>query len=162
MISVDEYLSTSYPDGDLEYLNGRLVERNIGDFRHGRVQGVISALLFTHHREFWCAISVRVRVSSSRYRIPDVCLGTTETPPNGPLLEPPFLAVEILSPDDRAVDMQEKIDDYLGAGVSYVWVVNPITRSAYVHTSEGSREAKDAVLRTDNPRIDVPLAALFD
>jgi len=34
-------------------------------------------------------------------------------------------------------------------------------RRGYMHTSEGSREAKDGVLRADNPKIEVPLAKLF-
>lgn len=32
---------------------------------------------------------------------------------------------------------------------------------AYIHTAEGSREAKDGVLRTENPEIAVPLAEIF-
>lgn len=108
--------------------------------------------------EFWSVVEARVRVAGSRYRIPDVCLGTGPLPKPGPIMAPPFLAVEVLSPDDRAGEMQDRMDDYLNAGVKYVWVVNPITQRGYVHTSEGSREAKDGLLRTENPRIEVPLA----
>jgi Uma2 family endonuclease len=75
--------------------------------------------------------------------------------------QPPFLCVEVLSPDDRAAAIQEKIDDYLAFGVSYVWVINPHARRGYIHTAEGSREAKDGVLRTANPDIAIPLAEVF-
>ncbi len=75
---------------------------------------------------------------------------------------PPLLVVEVLSRDDRAEDIQERIDDYLGFGVRIVWVVNPRTRRGWIHTGEGSREAKDGVLRTADPALEVPLAELFD
>jgi hypothetical protein len=44
--------------------------------------------------------------------------------------------------------------------VRYVWVIDPRTKRAYVHTSESSHEAKDA-LRSEGPEIEVPLAELF-
>ena len=55
---------------------------------------------------------------------------------------------EILSPEDRISRMQERIDDYLAFGVSYVWVIDPKTRRAWVHTPTGISEVKDGVLRT--------------
>jgi len=76
------------------------------------------------------------------------------------ICKPPLVAVEVLSAEDRARDLQEKIDDYLGFGVKYVWV-NPYRRRAYVHTSTGSREAKDGVLHADTAKIDVPLSEIF-
>lgn len=161
LVSVEEYLAKSYPDGDREYLDGRIVERNMGEFRHARIQTLIANYLAIHYQQFWSVVEVRVRITKSRYRIPDVCLGIGALPGSGPVAEPPFLVVEVLSPDDRAGDMQEKIDDYLNAGVKYVWVVNPIAKRGYVHTSEDSREAKDGVLRTKDPRIEVPLAKVL-
>jgi Uma2 family endonuclease len=38
---------------------------------------------------------------------------------------PPVLAVEILSPSDKLEDVNEKVDEYLAAGVALVWVVDP-------------------------------------
>jgi Uma2 family endonuclease len=82
--------------------------------------------------------------------------------PQGKIIRtPPHVAVEVLSPDDRAGDLEEKIADYLAFGVPYVWVVNPETRRAYIHTAEGNRESKDGLLRAENPKIEVPLAKLF-
>ncbi len=74
---------------------------------------------------------------------------------------PPFLAIEILSKDDRASDLQEKIDDYLEFAVPYVWVIDPRRRLGLVHTAEGSHEPKDRILRTQNPDINVTLDDLF-
>ena len=44
LVSVEEYLATSY-DPDLEYVDGRLVERNVGEPDHGRLQLLIADAL---------------------------------------------------------------------------------------------------------------------
>jgi Uma2 family endonuclease len=75
--------------------------------------------------------------------------------------QPPLVAVEVLSPDDRAGDLEEKINDYLAFGIPYVWVINPETRRAYIHTSAGSHEAKGGVLRAESSGIEVPLSEIF-
>jgi Uma2 family endonuclease len=103
LLLVEEYLSTCYPDGDREYLDGQVVERNVGEFNHSDVQTAIALYLRTHYK-YWAVVECRIRITPSRYRIPDVCLGIGAKPKGGPLLEPPFLAVEVLSPDDRAED----------------------------------------------------------
>ena len=49
---------------------------------------------------------------------------------------PPFapdVAVEILSPDDRRIDVDDKIDTYLRAGSSLVIVVDPQKRVVELH-----------------------------
>jgi Uma2 family endonuclease len=56
--------------------------------------------------------------------------------------------------------MQERIDDYLAFGVSYVWLVNPRTKRAFVYTPQRVLEVKDGVLFTDHPEIRVNLAEL--
>jgi Uma2 family endonuclease len=45
----------------------------------------------------------------------------------------PTLAVEILSPNDTQEEIEDKIDEYLGAGVPLVWTVNTHRRTITVH-----------------------------
>ncbi len=45
----------------------------------------------------------------------------------------PDLAVEVVSPSDRKKDIEEKIRDYLKAGVSLVWVIYPQNKIIAVH-----------------------------
>jgi Uma2 family endonuclease len=163
LVSIEEYLSTSYPDGDREYIDGLIVERNMGEHHHARLQALIAGYFLFHYKQFWCAVEARLKVSDTRYRIPDVCLitGKWPGPERGPLTEAPFLVVDVLSPDDRAGDMADKIADYLSYGVKYIWVINPETRRGFVHTIDGSREAKQGVLRTEDPVIELPLNELF-
>jgi len=166
LISGEEYLRTSYPDGDREYIDGQVLERNMGESRHARIQSLVLVFLATRYKSFWAIVECRMRVAQSRFRIPDVCLGTGVFPKPGPLLDPPFLVVEVLSPDDRAGELEDKISDYLSCGVNYIWVINPETKRGFIHTSEGMREAKDGILRAggsanNDPVIEVPLAELF-
>ncbi|MFG0331813.1 MAG: Uma2 family endonuclease [Maioricimonas sp. JB049] len=49
---------------------------------------------------------------------------------------PPVLAVEILSPSDRQDEIASKVDEYLAAGVSLVWIVDPHFRTVVVHQPE--------------------------
>jgi Uma2 family endonuclease len=47
----------------------------------------------------------------------------------------PDLAVEVLSPDDRARYLMDKVGEYLQAGVRLVWVIDPVQRRAAVYRS---------------------------
>lgn len=47
-------------------------------------------------------------------------------------------------------------------GVPYVWVIDPAMKQTYIATpQEGLREAKDGILRTENPTFQVPLSELL-
>ncbi len=161
LISVEEYVATSYRP-DQEYVDGTLVERNVGEWDHSNLQMVLSAYLFNRREELRIHVvpEQRVQVKPTRFRVPDICAVAGEKPDEQILTRPPFLCVEILSKDDRMSEMQERIDDYLSFGVSYVWVLDPRTKRAYVYTSEASREVKET-LSTQNPEIKVPLRELF-
>src|SRR5207248_153563 len=99
------------------------------------------------------AQALRVRVSATRYRVPDICVVAGPEPDEQVFTSPPFLCIEVLSPEDRVSRMQQKIDDYLSFGVSCVWVVDPRTRKAWIYTAEGMREVRDGMLRTESPEI---------
>jgi Uma2 family endonuclease len=45
----------------------------------------------------------------------------------------PVLVVEILSPNDTEEQTNEKVDDYLAAGVPLVWVIDPHDRTVLVY-----------------------------
>lgn len=162
IIPVAEYLSTSYSP-DREYIDGVVLERNLGERDHSELQMEISFWLRSRSRELgiWVFPEQRVQVKATRFRVPDVCIVAGAKPEEQIFTRPPFVCIEILSRDDRAREVQEKIDDCLAFGVRYVWVVDPATRRAYVHAAAGSHEAKDGILRTENPQILVPLAEIF-
>ena len=47
---------------------------------------------------------------------------------DGHLRVPPDLAVEVASPNDSFRDVDEKVEEYLAAGVRSVWLINPRLR----------------------------------
>ncbi len=161
-VPVEEYLHCVY-EPDCDYVDGLLVDRNIGEKSHAKAQ--LEILLYLHvRRAQWNIFAIhgtRVRVSPTRYRVPDICVFVGPEPDEQIFTSPPFLCVEVLSPEDRMSRMQERIDDYLAFGVEYVWVVDPKTQRAWVYRSEGMHEVRDGILRTENPEITVPLAEIF-
>ena len=159
-VPLSEYLDTSYHP-DCEYVDGQLLERNVGDWDHSRLQMLLSGYLLNHEKQ-WGILVVpeqRVQVKPTRFRVPDVLVLTRSTPIKAIIDEPPFLCIEILSPRDRVAAMQEKIDDYLSFGVQYVWLIHPGPRRAFVHTSAAIQEVKDGILRAGS-EICVPLSEL--
>jgi len=163
LISVDEYLSTNY-DPDCDYVDGRIVERNLGERTHGRIQR--NLILFFGNRAKELGIEVipeqRVQVSPTRFRIPDVTVVKTSQPQGEVFRLPPHLCIEILSKDDTMEDMQERVDDYLRFGVPYVWIISPRLRKGYIVTKAGMVEAASGILETKDPDLRLPLASLFE
>ena len=52
--------------------------------------------------------------------------------------EAPDLAIEVISPNDRYSEINEKVADYLAAGTRMVVVVNPRNRTVNVHTPDNT------------------------
>ena len=162
LISEDDYLHSVY-EPDCEFVDGQLLERNVGEREHSILQREL-ILLFGGRRKDWkvqCYPEQRVRVAPRRYRIPDVCVYREPAPREKVFSTPPFIAIEILSDEDRMSRVRVKIDDYLNLGVPNVWIIDPDTRRADVYTPSGFYDAKDLILRTEDPLIEVPLRDLF-
>lgn len=80
-------------------------------------------------------------------RAPDFAfIAAKRLPPGRPssryLDFPPDLVAEVISPNDSASDVQEKIEEWLQFGVRAVWAFYPTTQSVWVHRS-----------KTDNVRL---------
>ncbi len=163
LISIEEYLGTSYSP-DREYIDGELVERNLGEKVHSTIQ--LALLLYLGNRRKELGIGVfpeqRIQVSPTRFRVPDVTVVKTPVPDEQIFTSPPFLCIEILSKDDTMQYMQEKTDDYLRFGVSHIWIINPKNRKGYMVTRDGMVEATAGGLETSDPKITVPLSVLFE
>ena len=160
-ITVEEYLSTDYSP-DCDYVDGVLEDRHVGEKDHSRLQIVLGAWFYAREKELGIQAysEQRVQVSPSRYRLPDICVTVGEQ--EGQIFTaPPFLCIEILSPEDHMGRMLSKISDYLNFGVPYVWVIDPRKRKGTVYTAKESVTPEDGVLRTQNPDIALPLADLF-
>ena len=162
MISLEEYLTTGY-EPDCDFVDGRLEERNVGEWDHGRLQLKIGAYFLRRYESqgYRVVPELRIRVSPGRVRIPDLCVFLTDPQQRVPSV-PPFLCIEILSPEDRMSRIEVRINDYLTMGVEWVWILDPQTRQVYTATaSEGLREVKTGVLLTESPVLVMPLGEIF-
>jgi Uma2 family endonuclease len=160
LVSITDYLC-DITQPDHEYVDGRIMERNVGEISHGDAQGRTYAYIFSNAPMFWPGVEIRVQVQSTRFRIPDVVVVRGGRPSGRIITAPPEIAVEVLSPDDRAIDLQEKIDDYLAFGIPVVWLIDPERQRAWIHTREGSHEPSDRILRNPADDLQVPLTAVF-
>src|SRR5947209_3708408 len=111
-ISVEEYLRTTWRP-DCDYVDGEVIERNLGEYDHPRLQTVLAALCYRQEAR-WNARAIveqRVQVTPTRFRIPDVCVvrkGVVEQI----VTHPPLLCIEILSKDDTVKSLHDRIEDY--------------------------------------------------
>lgn len=76
-------------------------------------------------------------------RAPDVGFIRHEQLPNGMpetgyIPAPPDLAIEIVSPNDAADEIEAKIQDYLAGGTRLIWYLYPKTRTLHVITVAGA------------------------
>ena len=162
LIPVEVYLTSVYRP-DCDYVDGEVLERNLGEKDHGRLQVKFGAYFLARQSQWntFVVVEQRVQVRPGRYRIPDVCVILGETDEQI-LTTPPFLCIEILSRDDRMHRVQERIKDYFEMGVPNVWIVDPALRCAYEVAPSGDLHPVTDVLRTKNPSLEVPLAEIFE
>jgi Uma2 family endonuclease len=161
-VSVREYLTTSYRP-DCEYIDGRIEERNLGEYDHGLMQTFL-AQLFMNNRQTWgvqVVTDVRTQVSSSHFRVPDLSVLRAGTPKERIITHPPLIVIEILSPEDRLSRFQDRIDDYLVFGIENIWIIDPERRTAYTATSSGLHPVRTNELTVPETPIRVVLSDLF-
>lgn len=161
LVSEEEYLRTSY-EPDCEYEDGALIERNVGEQDHSWLQAALGAYFFNRRKlwgiEVYSAQTIRIR--KGKYMVPDICVVPGPRPSEKIFTSPPLIWIEILSPEDGTIRVNEKVRQVLDFGVPNVWVIDPETLESEIHTPQGSRRIEDGVLRVDGTPIEVPLLAL--
>jgi Uma2 family endonuclease len=152
-VSIEEYLSTVY-EPDMDFVDGQLEERNVGEYDHQSIQ---AAILFWFDRlaKEWRIRAIqeqRTRLGDTQVRIPDVSVFPRELPVERVFTRPQLIAIEVLSPEDRHSRIDKKIRNYLNFGVQHVWVVDPARRTAW-DCSDGNWLRKE--------RFEVPNAPIY-
>jgi Uma2 family endonuclease len=159
LVSVEEYLSTSYSP-DMEYVDGVLVERYVGEWNHGSVQSNIIFVLRTKYPDIKVIPELRSKVTDTRYRVPDVCV-TLRNPHTRVLMEAPFIAIEILSEEDRVSRLIEKLKEYAALGTPNIWVFDPRVREMFVFHGNALHEVEGDVIATGEPCIELTRTEVF-
>lgn len=126
-IPVEEYLTSSYRP-DMDYVNGHLEVRNLGEYEHGQLQLALLSLFNERAKEWKTRVApeTRLQVKADRFRVPDVMvLSRTKEKPKRIVRTPPLLCIEILSPEDTFLRIQQRTADYLEMGVPNAWIFDP-------------------------------------
>ena len=157
LLSVEEYLNTSYSP-DMEYRDGVLVERNVGEKDHARLQALLARFLGNHEEEWNIQVytELRIKVSDKWYPIPDVCIYESDFEGRVPS-QPPLLWIEVLSPDDRMTKVWSRAEELIQNGVPYIWIIDPDTMESELRTAAGTQKVEDQTLRLPNSAIVIPL-----
>lgn len=150
LLTVDQYLKGHFEELEPEFVHGELIERSMPNLTHGRLQHLLSVLL---HGAGYCVSEVRMLVAEDIVRIPD--LAVFRSPPRDRVpASPPFLVVEIVSPDDRHEELLLKLDQYREWGVDHIWIVQPELRKLHIYDSQGLTQVSQFELPEANIHID--------
>ncbi len=129
-----------------ELVEGELREMVPAGARHGSAAATLTVLLGQHVRAERLGIVLAAETGfiisrdPDTVRAPDISFVAqdripSEGPPEGYWELAPDLAVEVVSPNDTAAEVQSKVQMWLESGVRLVWVVYPGTRSVVVYES---------------------------
>jgi Uma2 family endonuclease len=132
-----------------ELVDGHLVERHmsrLSSWVGGRLHRFLDAFVDEHQLGWaWPADQGYACFADApgKVRVPDVSFIRKARLPDAFTSEgyidiPPDLAAEVVSPNETAYEVENKVLEYLGAGVALVWVINPEARTVRVHRPDGS------------------------
>lgn len=131
--------------GPCELVDGRIVPMVPTGSEHGRIEFNLGRHLgnFVAERKLGWITGGEVGIYTRRR--PDSVRGADlafvskaragSKPSKGFLTIAPELVVEIISPDDRWRNMQQKLTEYFAIGVERVWIVDPDRRLVQVYRS---------------------------
>lgn len=162
-MSVEEYLRTPFSP-DVDFVDGVIEERNLGEWDHAGLQGILDRLFGMHEEEWgtYSSIELRVQTSATRFRVPDVCVTDARNPTEQIPTRAPLLCVEVKSPEDRVPRMLERVKDFHRMGVTQVWVFDPETQRVWVSTAESVTEWSGGLLTVPGTRIELDPAVAFE
>jgi Uma2 family endonuclease len=125
-VPLEVYLKSSY-EPDAEYVDGVIEERPMGEYDHSSWQHALELWFGQHAREWNIRVrpELRVQVSKSNFRVPDVTVLDRALPIEQIITRPPIAVFEILSPEDTLARMMTKLADYERMGIQTILVLDP-------------------------------------
>ena len=145
LVTADELLQM--PDHKLyELIEGKLVKWGPEGLLHGRTSARILGFLYGHVYENDLGVLLAAGCGFFLQHDPDTVRAAdgafiakgripSDADPYGFVETPPDLVVEVVSPNDRARQVQAKIEQWIEHGVKLVWLVHPERRSITVYSS---------------------------
>ncbi len=182
LYTVEEFLAL--PDDQVrgcELLNGRIVKKqywrdtedgmNPRSLNHSRSMHTTAAAIGgwvapRNLGEVLITPSFLVGANRDQSRKPDVAFvaGAMPSEPEAILALVPTLAVEVISPNNTAEEMEAKVAEYLTAGAQMVWLTFPESRMVIAFWQDGGAVFKSGDTITAEPVLpgfSCPVADLF-
>src|SRR5271157_4070687 len=131
-VPVEAYLRSTY-EPDAEYVDGQIQERPVGEYDHASWQAALLEY-FTAHKHDWnirVLAELRVQVSATRFRVPDVIVLDRDRAIEQVITHPPLAVFEILSPEDTMARTLDKLLDYERMGIAGIFLIDPKSEGRY-------------------------------
>jgi len=153
-VPVEVYLRSSY-EPDAEYVDGVIEARPTGEYDHAAWQEAVLAYFREHRREWNIRVlpELRIQISRTRYRVPDVTVLDRDLPIEQIITVPPVAVFEILSPEDTMSRTLVKLNDYEQMGIANIYVVEPASDNLYSY-SKGCLERMCTPIMAGRCKID--------
>jgi Uma2 family endonuclease len=139
-IGVEEYLGLVFDDRpEPDYVHGEVVERTLPTPIHGQIQALLAALfvILSRRVRLVAITELRVQIEPRLFRVVDCAVYLKARPKGRYATNPAYVAIEIVSPDDRRGRLTERLEDYRRWGVKHVWLVDPQRKRLHEYTEAG-------------------------
>src|SRR5882762_2252306 len=163
LMTADELLALPRGQYRYELINGELVTMSPAGHTHGKIIIRLTLPLAQHVKQnrlgevYAAETGFKLKSNPDTVRAPDIAFITRQRVKDvgetkGYWPGAPDLAVEVLSPDDRVSEVEQKVSEWLEAGAKQVWVVSPKlhTVTVYRSTTDISVLAENNTLEGDD------------
>lgn len=175
LLTYEEYRNLPEQEGVVRELDeGRLIEMAHPSFEHGAAQGRVAHFLHSHIEETSADLLVSQNtgflLAPDVERAPDICVlrraaFAAMERVRGVLRGCPDLAVEVVSESDSAADIDRKLEQYLRAGATAVWVLYPDTHNVLVRRRSGQASVLSSGQIVEEPELlaglKIPIDQIF-
>ena len=168
-MTVEEFERLPESGHKIELNDGALVEVEMARAEHELVKGELTSLLATALLGSGYIVLPEAvnRLDDRVSRVPDLAIwrrsDLKKMNPERTIVGGPLIAIEVIS-SETAEDLDEKIQQYFGAGTAIVWAVYPKTRAIVIERPNGgTRLSMNDMLQAPEvlPALQIPVAAIF-
>jgi Uma2 family endonuclease len=172
-IKTVEQLLAASDLGRCELVRGELVMMSPAGANHGDIANNLAYLLTDHVKKhrlgkiFAAETGFMISRNPDTVRAPDVAFVTAARVKNvgqGFFPGAPDLAVEVLSPNDSASEVLDKVNDWLSAGAVEVWIADPQRKTIAVYDKQHAVRVlveQDHLTCESRPGFRVAVAEIF-
>jgi Uma2 family endonuclease len=158
LITPEQYLAAHY-ERQPEYVRGEVKEKPLPDAIHVWLQRLLMKLIEGDGRPLIVLAELRCKLAPDVYRLPDLSVFSSAEKIQRVPTRPPLAVIEVVSEDERYVDLVATLRDYERWNVLHIWVVDPWSRRLATW-KDGAMLPVDA-LRLDEYDFEVRLEHLL-